>query len=104
MRLNTLEQFILFFCITVFEINEEKDVLNMMGMTLGLDKPGQCTQANLAKARSLVPRALEPYVVDIYNGVGRGDEANGANGGVVASNAGKLQGLLIGSTRNWTFL
>jgi len=72
----------------VFEINEEKDVLNMMGMTLGLDKPGQCTQANLAKARSLVPRALEPYVVDIYNGVGRGDEANGANGGVVASNAG----------------
>jgi len=60
----------------VFEINEEKDVLNMMGMTLGLEKPGQCTRANLAQAVSLVPKALEPYVVDIYNGVGRGEEAD----------------------------
>ena len=73
---------------SVFEINEEKDVLNMMGMTLGLDKPGQCTQANLAKAKSLVPRALEPYVVDIYNGVGRGDDANAANGGNLSANTG----------------
>ena len=74
--------------VVVFEINEEKDVLNMMGMTLGLDKPGQCTQANLAKAKSLVPRALEPYVVDIFNGVGRGDDAYSANGSMLSTNTG----------------
>jgi len=61
----------------------------MMGMTLGLDKPGQCTQANLAKAMSLVPKALEPYVVDILNGVGRGGEdVSATNGGTPNANTG----------------
>ena len=61
----------------------------MMGMTLGLDKPGQCTQANLAKAVSLVPKALEPYVVDILNGVGRGGEdVSATNGGTPNANTG----------------
>ena len=53
----------------------------MMGMTLGLDKPGQCTQASLEKAKKLVPKALEPYVVDIFNGVGRGEDTTTANAG-----------------------
>ena len=70
----------------------------MMGMTLGLDKPGQCTQANLAKARSLVPRALEPYVVDIFNGVGRGDEASATNGGIISANTGTKLGKQTGSS------
>lgn len=72
----------------VFEINEEKDVLNMMGMTLGLDKPGQCTRVSLERAKKLVPKALEPYVVDIFNGVGRGEEASSAT----ANSGGSISG------------
>lgn len=59
----------------VFEINEDKDVLNMMGMAFGLEKSGHCTQGNLQQAMKLVPKALEPYVLDIFNGVGRNAEA-----------------------------
>ena len=32
-----------------------------MGLALGLEK-GQCTQADLAAAVKMVPKALEPYI------------------------------------------
>lgn len=33
-----------------------------MGMAFGLEK-GQCAEANLKVSRTMVPKALEPYVV-----------------------------------------
>ena len=33
-----------------------------MGMAFGLEK-GQCAEANLKASRSMVPKALEPYVM-----------------------------------------
>jgi len=39
-------------------------VLKKMNMAMGLEKPGggQVTDEDLAKARSMVPQALQPYV------------------------------------------
>merc|ERR1712013_443625 len=47
-----------------FEIHDDMFVLKKMNMAMGLEKPGggQVSDDDLAKARSMVPQALEPYV------------------------------------------
>ena len=45
-----------------FEIHDDMEVLKRMGMAMGLEK-GQVTEEDLSRARSMVPRALEQYVV-----------------------------------------
>jgi len=47
-----------------FEIHDDMEVLKRMGLSLGLEL-GQVTSENLAKARTMVPRALEQYVVQL---------------------------------------
>merc|ERR1719342_1531538 len=48
----------------LFETNDDMEVLRRMDMDLGLER-GQVTEADLARAKSMVPRALEPYVVQL---------------------------------------
>jgi len=48
----------------VFEINDDMEVLRRMDMDLGLER-GQVTEEDLEKAKSMVPKALEPYVVQL---------------------------------------
>ncbi|KAJ1520220.1 hypothetical protein ONE63_004430 [Megalurothrips usitatus] len=50
-----------------FEIHDDIEVLKRMGMVLGLDK-GECTPEELQKAKSMVPRALESYVIQLAQG------------------------------------
>ena len=45
-----------------FEIHDDIEVLKRMGMAFGLEK-GQCAEANLKASRTMVPKALEPYVM-----------------------------------------
>lgn len=45
-----------------FEIHDDIEVLKRMGMAFGLEK-GECAEANLKASRTMVPKALEPYVV-----------------------------------------
>ena len=45
----------------IFETHDDMEVLKRMDMDLGLEK-GQVSEQDLEKARSMVPRALEPYV------------------------------------------
>ncbi|KAJ8867951.1 hypothetical protein PR048_031760 [Dryococelus australis] len=45
-----------------FEIHDDIEVLKRMGMGLGLEK-GECTEADLQRAKSMVPKSLESYVV-----------------------------------------
>lgn len=47
-----------------FEIHDDIEVLKRMGMAFGLEK-GQCAEANLRASRTMVPKALEPYVMDM---------------------------------------
>lgn len=58
-----------------FEIHDDIEVLKRMGMTFGLEK-GQCSQADLNKSLKMVPKALEPYVLELA----RGSMANTASG------------------------
>lgn len=58
-----------------FEIHDDIEVLKRMGMTFGLEK-GQCSQADLNKCLKMVPKALEPYVLEMA----RGSMANTASG------------------------
>lgn len=44
-----------------FEIHDDIEVLKRMGMACGLES-GNCSAEDLKVARSLVPKALEPYV------------------------------------------
>ncbi|KAE8625719.1 hypothetical protein XENTR_v10006372 [Xenopus tropicalis] len=44
-----------------FEIHDDIEVLKRMGMACGLES-GSCSAEDLKTARSLVPKALEPYV------------------------------------------
>lgn len=44
-----------------FEIHDDIEVLKRMGMACGLES-GSCSANDLKVARSLVPKALEPYV------------------------------------------
>jgi len=48
----------------LFETNDDMEVLRRMDMDLGLER-GQVTEADLARAKAMVPRALEPYVVQL---------------------------------------
>eukprot|EP00088_Acartia_fossae_P061528 TRINITY_DN73955_c0_g1_i1.p1 TRINITY_DN73955_c0_g1~~TRINITY_DN73955_c0_g1_i1.p1 ORF type:complete len:130 (+),score=41.99 TRINITY_DN73955_c0_g1_i1:177-566(+) len=47
-----------------FETNDDMEVLRRMHMDYGLES-GQVTQHDLEKAKAMVPRALEPYVVQL---------------------------------------
>ncbi|GFN73927.1 transcription factor dp-2-like, partial [Plakobranchus ocellatus] len=49
-----------------FEIHDDIEVLKRMGMAFGLER-GQCTQQDLARASKMVPKSLEPYVLDMAN-------------------------------------
>ncbi|XP_066930832.1 transcription factor Dp-1-like [Clytia hemisphaerica] len=50
-----------------FEIHDDIEVLKRMGLSFGLEK-GVCTDKNLKSARTMVPKALEPYVSQMANG------------------------------------
>jgi len=53
-----------------FEIHDDMEVLKRMGLSLGLER-GQVSGENLAKAQSMVPKALEQYVTQLAeNGPG----------------------------------
>lgn len=47
---------------SMFEIHDDIEVLKRMGMACGLEV-GKCSTEDLKVARSLVPKALEPYVI-----------------------------------------
>lgn len=61
-----------------FEIHDDIEVLKRMGMACGLES-GSCSAEDLKMARSLVPKALEPYVTEM---------AQGSIGGVFVTAAG----------------
>lgn len=50
-----------------FEIHDDMFVLKKMNMAMGLERPGggQISEEDLKKARDMVPRALQPYVVQM---------------------------------------
>ncbi|XP_053563728.1 transcription factor Dp-1 isoform X2 [Bombina bombina] len=50
-----------------FEIHDDIEVLKRMGMACGLES-GTCSAEDLKTARSLVPKALEPYVTEMAQG------------------------------------
>ncbi|XP_052216756.1 transcription factor Dp-1-like isoform X2 [Dreissena polymorpha] len=60
-----------------FEIHDDIEVLKRMGMAYGLEK-GQCSKADLQKCINSVPKALEPYVMDLA----RGSMANAGPSGI----------------------
>ncbi|XP_070539378.1 transcription factor Dp-1-like isoform X2 [Ptychodera flava] len=47
-----------------FEIHDDIEVLKRMGMAYGLEA-GKCSEENLKTARTMVPKALEPYVLEL---------------------------------------
>merc|ERR1712141_319259 len=47
-----------------FEIHDDMEVLKRMGLSFGLER-GEVTPEDLSKARTMVPRALEQYVVEL---------------------------------------
>ncbi|KAF5306348.1 hypothetical protein FQR65_LT07372 [Abscondita terminalis] len=49
-----------------FEIHDDVFVLKEIGMLMGLDK-GECSPEDLEKIKSLVPKALEDYVIQLAN-------------------------------------
>lgn len=49
-----------------FEIHDDMEVLKKMKMTMGLDN-GSIDEESLRRARSMVPRALQPYVDELAN-------------------------------------
>ncbi|XP_046694367.1 transcription factor Dp-1b isoform X1 [Silurus meridionalis] len=54
----------------MFEIHDDIEVLKRMGMAFGLES-GKCTSENLKIARTLIPKAMEPFVTDMAQGVHR---------------------------------
>ncbi|OCT95356.1 transcription factor Dp-1 L homeolog isoform X1 [Xenopus laevis] len=50
-----------------FEIHDDIEVLKRMGMACGLES-GSCSAEDLKTAKSLVPKALEPYVTEMAQG------------------------------------
>ncbi|KAL4609191.1 transcription factor Dp-1-like [Arapaima gigas] len=50
-----------------FEIHDDIEVLKRMGMACGLEA-GKCSPEDLKVARSMVPKALEPYVTEMAQG------------------------------------
>ncbi|KAJ6669362.1 hypothetical protein lerEdw1_008171 [Lerista edwardsae] len=51
-----------------FEIHDDAEVLKQMGMSLGLEA-GKCSSEDLRTAKSLVPKALESYIIDMSTGI-----------------------------------
>jgi len=47
-----------------FEIHDDIEVLKRMGLALGLDK-NECTDEDVLKAKSVLPKALEKYIDQI---------------------------------------
>ncbi|XP_028405613.1 transcription factor Dp-1-like isoform X2 [Dendronephthya gigantea] len=47
-----------------FEIHDDIEVLKRMGMAFGLEKK-VCNDSNIELAKTMVPKALEPYVTDL---------------------------------------
>lgn len=87
-----------------FEIHDDIEVLKRMGMACGLES-GSCSAEDLKVARSLVPKALEPYVTEMAQGplgvfvtsavstsngtrLSASDLANGADGTLATSSSG----------------
>ncbi|KAB1267773.1 Transcription factor Dp-1 [Camelus dromedarius] len=88
-----------------FEIHDDIEVLKRMGMACGLES-GSCSAEGLKVARSLVPKALEPYVTEMAQGslggvfltsavsasngtrLSASDLANGADGMLATSSSG----------------
>ncbi|XP_055985787.1 transcription factor Dp-1 isoform X2 [Sorex fumeus] len=87
-----------------FEIHDDIEVLKRMGMACGLES-GSCSAEDLRVARSLVPKALEPYVTEMAQGslgsnfltsistangtrVSTSDLANGGDGTLATSSSG----------------
>uniref|UniRef100_A0A8D3BCM5 Transcription factor n=1 Tax=Scophthalmus maximus TaxID=52904 RepID=A0A8D3BCM5_SCOMX len=52
---------------SMFEIHDDIEVLKRMGMACGLEV-GKCSPEDLKVARNLVPKALEPYVIEMAKG------------------------------------
>ncbi|XP_044014890.1 transcription factor Dp-1 isoform X2 [Aphidius gifuensis] len=50
-----------------FEIHDDIEVLKRMGLAFGLEK-GECTNENLAKAKSMIPESLQKYVEQLASG------------------------------------
>ncbi|XP_059409428.1 transcription factor Dp-1-like [Carassius carassius] len=51
----------------MFEIHDDVEVLKRMGLAFGLES-GRCSPEQLKMARSLVPKALQPYVTEMAQG------------------------------------
>ena len=45
-----------------FEIHDDIEVLKRMGMAFGLEKTS-CSEEHIQLAKTMVPKALEPYVI-----------------------------------------
>uniref|UniRef100_A0A2K5MHS0 Transcription factor n=1 Tax=Cercocebus atys TaxID=9531 RepID=A0A2K5MHS0_CERAT len=61
-----------------FEIHDDTEALKQMGMACGLES-GSCSAEDLKMARSLVRKALEPYVTEMAQGTfSASDLTNGA--------------------------
>ncbi|XP_067322081.1 transcription factor Dp-2 isoform X2 [Anolis sagrei] len=52
----------------MFEIHNDTEILNRMGMSFGLEA-GKCSSKDLRTAKSLVPKALEKYLTDMSTGI-----------------------------------
>ena len=50
-----------------FEIHDDMEVLKRMGLGFGLEQ-GRVSEEDLAKAKQMVPRALEQYVTQLARG------------------------------------
>lgn len=51
-----------------FQIHDDIVILKKMGLLFGLDK-GECTEEDIEKVKSMVPKSLESYVEQMGRGV-----------------------------------
>lgn len=51
-----------------FQIHDDIDILKRMGLLFGLDK-GECSEEDIERAKSMVPKSLKPYVEQMGRGV-----------------------------------
>ncbi|CAH1644958.1 unnamed protein product [Spodoptera littoralis] len=51
-----------------FQIHDDIDILKRMGLLFGLDK-GECSEEDIEKAKSMVPKSLKTYVEQMGRGV-----------------------------------
>uniref|UniRef100_A0A3B4Y2Y3 Transcription factor n=1 Tax=Seriola lalandi dorsalis TaxID=1841481 RepID=A0A3B4Y2Y3_SERLL len=88
---------------SMFEIHDDIEVLKRMGMACGLEV-GKCSPEDLKVARNLVPKALEPYVIEMAKGpisnvyITGGSSANGAR--YPASSDGCTDGTMASSSND----